>query len=141
LYSYSENPEITGRIGKGSELRYAVNVDAVLDGLALKDALIAFYARKGDSNEDLFSMGEIFANDVLRGIYYDDMTGIPCHRVWTDRGFEFTNDCDETRGIIRGIDFADLKEVKVVIVEREARWTREPEKQSVPPETTYLGIK
>ncbi len=112
LYAWSGNEKMQEKLRTESE-------EAVLDALALKDALIAFYSRYGDQNyggEDNKRMGRILAYNVLTGLGNDEMsmTEYLKDNNWMDDKFGFTDESPLTKGKIKAIGYEDLKKVRAV---------------------------
>ena len=97
----------------------------MLDVLALKDALIAFYSRYEDQNEgrDNEKMGRVLAFNVFEGTGID-FGSLEYLKTCIGDDFGFTNESPLTKGKIEAIGYADLRQIKAVRDAFNARYSR-----------------
>ncbi len=104
------------------------NKEALLDALAMQDALLAFYSRYEDQNEgrDNFKAGRLLAWTVLRGMSGDEV-GNHMPSEWDiDKEFDFTSRSKITKGKIEALDYGNLRQVsehRHKYEERHIRWS------------------
>lgn len=105
------------------------DTEALLDALALQDALLAFYSRYEDQNEgrDNFEMGRVLAWAVLRGLEGDEAGNHMPNPSWSiSKDFNFTDCSVITKYLISSIGYHDLKQLvehRRVYEEKNRRWS------------------
>ncbi len=101
--------------------------ETVLDALALKDALIAFYSRYEDQNEgeDNKKMGRVLAYNVLHGtgVDFGSMEYLQ-NEYFLGDDFAFTKDSPLTKGKIRAIGYENLRQIRDHKFAYEAKHSR-----------------